>query len=89
MNDTPNRTPLTADVERHLLDSVGVALGWGHLVDRFLGSGQLVRPLGSAQVRTEFGYYLLTPQNHPAFPSRSEVSDWLVAVSAARIRYAD
>ena len=25
MNDTPNRTPLTADVERHLLDSVGVA----------------------------------------------------------------
>ena len=71
------------------VDSVGVALGWGHLVDRFLGSGQLVRPLGSAQVRTEFGYYLLTPQNHPAFPSRSEVSDWLIAVSAARIRYAD
>lgn len=71
------------------VDSVGVALGWGHLVDRFLGSGQLVRPLGPAQVRTEFGYYLLTPQNHPAFPSRSEVSDWLVAVSAARIRYAD
>ena len=71
------------------VDSVGVALGWGHLVDRFLGSGQLVRPLGPAQVRTEFGYYLLTPQNHPAFPSRSEVSDWLVAVSAARIRYAE
>ena len=71
------------------VDSVGVALGWGHLVDRFLGSGQLVRPLGPAQVRTEFGYYLLTPQNHPAFPSRSEVSDWLIAVSAARIRYAD
>ncbi|MEZ5760047.1 MAG: LysR substrate-binding domain-containing protein [Paracoccaceae bacterium] len=71
------------------VDSVGVALGWGHLVDRFLGSGQLVRPLGSAQVRTEFGYYLLTPQNHPAFPSRSEVSDWLIAVSAARIRYAE
>ena len=71
------------------VDSVGVALGWGHLVDRFLGSGQLVRPLGPAQVRTEFGYYLLTPQNHPAFPSRSEVSDWLIAVSAARIRYAE
>lgn len=69
------------------VDGVGVALGWGHLVDQFLNSGKLVRPLGQTQVRTKFGYYLLTPQNHPAFTSRTEVSDWLMAVSAARIRY--
>lgn len=71
------------------VDGVGVALGWGHLVDQFLNSGKLVRPLGQMQVRTEFGYYLLTPQSHPAFPSRNEVSDWLMAVSAARVRYGD
>lgn len=69
------------------VDGVGVALGWGHLVDQFLASGKLVRPLGPMQVRTEFGYYLLTPQNHPAFQSRTEVSDWLMSVSAARTRY--
>ena len=71
------------------VDGVGVALGWGHLVDQLINSGKLVRPLGAAQVRTAFGYYLLTPQNHPAFPSRTEVADWLKAVSAARVRYGD
>ncbi|MEZ5911045.1 MAG: LysR substrate-binding domain-containing protein [Paracoccaceae bacterium] len=71
------------------IDSVGVALGWGHLVDQFLKSGQLVRPLGNLQVRTQHGYYLLTPQNRPAFPGRTEVSDWLMGMSAARHRYGD
>lgn len=69
------------------VDGVGVALGWGHLVDQFLASGRLVRPLGNRQVRTEHGYYLLTPQNRPSFPGRVEVSDWLMSVSAARTRY--
>ncbi len=71
------------------VDGVGVALGWGHLVDQFLAEGKLVRPLGDTQVRTRFGYYLLTPQNHPAFPSLIEVSDWLMSVSAARTRYGE
>jgi DNA-binding transcriptional LysR family regulator len=71
------------------VDGVGVALGWRHLVDQFLNSGRLVRPLGGTQVRTTFGYYLLTPQNHPAFPSRTEVSDWLMSASAARTRYGE
>ncbi|MCC0064421.1 MAG: LysR family transcriptional regulator [Defluviimonas sp.] len=71
------------------VDGVGVALGWRHLVDQFLNSGKLVRPLGGTHVRTTFGYYLLTPQNHPAFPSRTEVSDWLMSVSAARTRYGE
>lgn len=69
------------------LDGVGVALGWGHLVDQMLASGKLVRPLGATHVRTRFGYYLLTPQNHPAFTGRTEVQDWLMGISAARTRY--
>lgn len=68
-------------------EGMGVALGWGHLVDQMISSGRLVRPLGNAHVRTSFGYYLLTPQNHPAFPSRIEVSDWLMRLSQARPRY--
>jgi LysR family transcriptional regulator, glycine cleavage system transcriptional activator len=69
------------------VDGVGVALGWGHLVDQLLVSGRLVRPLGDRQVRTRHGYYLLTPQNRPSFPGRVEVTDWLMGVSAARRRY--
>lgn len=69
------------------VDGLGVALGWAHLVDPLLDSGQLVRPLGDRQVRTEHGYYLLVPQNRPAFPGRTEVADWLLEVSATRKRY--
>ncbi|WP_299838892.1 LysR substrate-binding domain-containing protein [uncultured Paracoccus sp.] len=69
------------------VDGLGVALGWAHLVDPLLDSGQLVRPLGDRQVRTEHGYYLLVPKNRPAFPGRTEVADWLMQVSASRKRY--
>jgi len=62
-------------------NGVGVALGWGHLVDPLLASGRLVRPLGPAEIRTNFGYYLLTPMHHPAFANRSAVVDWLLDVS--------
>jgi LysR family glycine cleavage system transcriptional activator len=62
-------------------DGVGIALGWGHLVDPLLASGRLVRPLGPLEIRTDFGYYLLTPQHHPAFANRSAVVDWLRDVS--------
>ena len=63
------------------MDGGGIALGWGHLVDPLLASGRLVRPLGAAEIRTDFGYYLLTPQHHPAFANRSAVADWLLGVS--------
>jgi DNA-binding transcriptional LysR family regulator len=69
------------------LDGVGVALGWGHLVDQLLETGRLVRPLGEAQVRTDFGYYLLTPDSRPVMPAADEVADWLMEVSARRKRY--
>lgn len=71
------------------MDGVGVALGWGHLVDQMLDSGKLVRPLGETHVRTQFGYYLLTRQGQTAFPGQTEVASWLMALSAARKRYGD
>lgn len=70
------------------VDGVGVALGWGHLVDHLIDAGKLVRPLGDTKVRTDYGYYLLTPQNRPPFQGRTEVADWLMRTSAARTKYA-
>ncbi len=69
------------------LDGLGVALGWGHLVDHLLDSGALVRPLGDRDVRTQDGYYLLKSQGRPAFPEREIVERWLLQTSAARRRY--
>lgn len=69
------------------VDGLGVGLGWAHLVDHLLKSGELVRPLGAGNVRSKFGYYLLRPQNRKAFPERNMVEDWLLKESAARIRY--
>lgn len=69
------------------VDGVGVALGWGHLVDQLLERGQLVRPLADAQVRTEFGYYMLLPQSRVPSAGCREVAEWLRLTSAARRRY--
>lgn len=63
-------------------DGVGVALGWGDLVDPLLASGRLVRPLGPAEIRTDFGYYLLTPQHPAAFANRALVAQWLLGTKA-------
>lgn len=71
------------------VDGVGVALGWGHLVDRLIEQGRLVRPLGPAQVRTTHGYYLLLPQDRVMSTGAREVADWLMQVSATRRRYAE
>lgn len=71
------------------VDGVGVALGWGHLVDQLLESGKLVRPLENRHVRTDHGYYLLTPRNRAVFPGRQEVAEWLMSISAERRRYAE
>lgn len=69
-------------------DGLGVALGWGHLVDRHIRNGALVRPLGRAHVRTHSGYYLLRRKDAPRHPERDVVADWLLQESAARKRYA-
>ena len=69
------------------VDGLGIALGWGHLVDHLLETGALVRPLKSHLVRTTSGYYLLRPEKRRSFPERSVVEDWLLKESAARKRY--
>lgn len=95
VGETPRRIERTTLFNSYPLsvyaavDGMGVALGWGHLVDQMLHAGKLVRPLGNIQVRTKYGYYLLTPQSHPTFPSRTEVSNWLMQMSAARTRYGE
>ncbi|NCW55397.1 MAG: LysR family transcriptional regulator, partial [Rhodobacteraceae bacterium] len=53
-----NTYPLSIDAA---VSGLGLALGWGHLVDHLIEDGKLVRPLQSVSVRTEFGYYLLKP----------------------------
>ncbi|WP_120495593.1 LysR substrate-binding domain-containing protein [Kiloniella sp. EL199] len=69
------------------VDGLGIALGWGHLVDHLLEEGKLVRPLGSADIRTEYGYYLLTPEKNFKFPACKNVEQWLLNISARRKRY--
>lgn len=68
-------------------DGFGIALGWGHLVDHLLDSGELVRPLGNNRVRTQSGYYLLKSRSSPGFPERTIVENWLLKTSANRRRY--
>ena len=69
------------------VNGFGVALGWGHLVDDLLKSGELVRPLGLIGSRTDAGYYLLRPKSKKTFPECLIVEDWLLKASAARKRY--
>jgi DNA-binding transcriptional LysR family regulator len=70
------------------VEGVGVALGWGHLVDHLLESGQLVRPLGDLHTRTPFGYYLLERTKSGRNAKRDIVTGWLIRESAARNTYA-
>lgn len=89
----PDRIPRSTLVNTYPLaiqaavDGLGVALGWGHLVDRHIRSGALVRPLNRAHVRTRSGYYLLRRKDAPRHPERDIVADWLIEESAARERY--
>ncbi len=69
------------------VDGLGVALGWGHLVDHLIKSGDLVRPLGNAAVRTNYGYYLLHPENRQSFPECGIVESWLLQASASRKKH--
>lgn len=70
------------------VDGLGIALGWGHLVDRHIKDGRLVRPLGDVHVRTRSGYYLLRREDARHDPDTAQVAAWLLGESAARQRYA-
>lgn len=59
-------------------DGLGVALGWRHLVDAHLDSGQLVRPLPQS-VTTQDGYFVLTQKNRTLTPQAEAFLDWVRA----------
>ena len=63
------------------VDGLGVALGWQHLVDRYLESGELLCPLGDKHVKTCDGYYLLVPKNAKSSKERDVVRNWLLQIS--------
>jgi LysR family glycine cleavage system transcriptional activator len=69
------------------VDGLGIALGWGHLVDHLLKSGELVRPLKKTHIRTRFGYYLLEHKSRTQRPECDIVKDWLLSESASRKSY--
>jgi len=64
------------------VDSLGVALGWRHLVDGHLAEGTLIRPLPNS-ICTTSGYFLLQPQDNPLSPASQSVRDWLFAEARA------
>jgi len=64
------------------IDGLGLVLGWKHLVDKYLDSGHLVRPLGRKAVQTEFGYYLLRRKGQKYNAAQSIVESWLLAEGA-------
>lgn len=90
----PNRTRHSTFVNTYPLaiqaavDGLGIALGWGHLVDQHLQAGTLVRPLGEEHVRTNHGYYLLHREDAALRAESEVVSKWLLKESASRTRYA-
>ena len=79
-----NTYPLSIDAAAN---GLGVALGWGHLLDHLIDQGKLVRPLGDVSVRTNYGYYLLKPEKSSSFSQRDVVESWLLELSASRRRY--
>ena len=79
-----NTYPLSIDAA---VSGLGLALGWGHLVDHLIDEGKLVRPLNSTSVRTDFGYYLLKSSKAHSFKERDQVENWLIDLSEKRRRY--
>ena len=70
------------------IDGLGIALGWGHLVEQHLQSGALVRPMNAEHIRTRSGYYLLQRRGSERRSESDIVMQWLLQESAARTRYA-
>ena len=59
------------------LDSQGVALGWRHIIQKLLGTRQLVRAC-SSKVETEQSFYLVMPKNLKMTEQVQVVRDWLL-----------
>lgn len=60
------------------LNGQGVALAWGHLLDRHLESGALVRPVETT-LHTAAWFYLLEPSDRRVKPAVQLFREWLLA----------
>ncbi len=78
---TVNTYPLAIQAA---VDGIGVCLGWKHLIDPLLQSGELIQPYLEETVETKSGYFILTSKNRKSFPAQNIVEKWLWSFKAAR-----
>ena len=64
------------------LNSQGIALGWGHLIDDLLESGALVRAIGTTHY-LEPAFYLAVPTDVPVRPEVEVFCNWILSETAA------
>jgi LysR family glycine cleavage system transcriptional activator len=67
-----NSYPLLIEAAKN---SQGIALGWKHLVDKDLTSGDLVR-VTKESIKTEFGYYLIWDESSTLGPTTDDFKIW-------------
>ena len=58
-------------------DGHGVAIGWRHVVERHMESGELVNPTGKV-FKTGRGFYLLKKQSKALGPAAQRLHDWVL-----------
>lgn len=58
------------------VDGLGIALGWRHLVDDHLSSGQLIRPIPES-ITTKDGYFVLTRKGRVLPAAAAAFLDWV------------
>jgi DNA-binding transcriptional LysR family regulator len=57
-------------------DGHGIAIGWRHVVERHMESGELVNPTGKV-FKTGRGFYLLKKQANVLAPAAQRLHDWV------------
>lgn len=76
-----NSYPLVVDAA---CAGLGVALGWGHLVDDLIASNRLVRPIKQS-LKTDLGYYCICRENLEDDVNVVGFRNWLVQQTGAAI----
>ncbi|MDU8928381.1 hypothetical protein QEZ52_23130 (plasmid) [Aliisedimentitalea scapharcae] len=62
----------------------GIAIGWRHVVDRYLRTGELVNPTGEI-FRTGRGFYLLSQESHRLSEPAQIVHNWILETFGEQI----
>lgn len=71
-----------ANVIQAAVDGQGVALGFGHIVDELLSSGQLIRPLDRA-LSKGYSVYLVVPTGTTLSANSRDFFNWVIAEANA------